>query len=305
MTYRSHLAVAFSDKKKINADQYLWIYRLCFLIWGVTGLFPNGTISMCFLQRSSDLLRLSSCRTRDGQVNCRHLVVIWTKDNYTSLIVSVGEWNSGRTVNDGRGAFVSPDSGHFSHACENLAMAGTKNAPRHLDWLGSISGDDVKCGTSLFVAPRGFIYSFCIFLPSIKTWTLNYSYDQESKKRRANLLKGLCEILRSLYFIYHAEYPTSIFVYLYSALFYRLEPGLVEVSLVLKYTPDVDEESVLKLRSREDSSTDEETRGIKHTKSAKDSLVDGVINLCSPVQVCIMPKALRWKRTGWITTFES
>lgn len=71
------------------------------------------------------------------------------------------------------------------------------------------------------------------------------------------------------------------------------EPGLVEVSLVLKYTPDVDEESVLKLRSREDSSTDEETRGIKHTKSAKDSLVDGVINLCSPVQVCIMPKALR------------
>ena len=107
---------------------------------------------MCFLQRSSDLLRLSSCRTRDGQVNCRHLVVIWTKDNCTSLIVSVGEWNSGRTVNDGRGAFVSSDSGHFSQACENLAMAGTKNAPRHLDWLGSISGDDVKCGMSRLVA---------------------------------------------------------------------------------------------------------------------------------------------------------
>ncbi|PFX32501.1 integrator complex subunit 4-like [Stylophora pistillata] len=71
------------------------------------------------------------------------------------------------------------------------------------------------------------------------------------------------------------------------------EPGLVDVSLVLKYTPEVDEESVLKLGSREDSSTDVETQGIKQTKSAKDSLVDGVINLCPPVQVCIMPKALR------------
>ena len=58
----------------------------------------------------------------------------------------------GERVNDGRGAFVSPDPGHFSRACENLAMAGTKNAPCHLDWLGSISGDDVKCGMSLFVA---------------------------------------------------------------------------------------------------------------------------------------------------------
>lgn len=75
--------------------------------------------------------------------------------------------------------------------------------------------------------------------------------------------------------------------------FLILEPGLIEVSLVLKYSPDVDEGGVLHLGSHTANTTDEDTQGIKQIKSSKDSLVDGVINLCSPVQVCIMPKATR------------
>ena len=65
------------------------------------------------------------------------------------------------------------------------------------------------------------------------------------------------------------------------------------MSLVLKYTPDVDEESVLSLGSHPVSGTDKEPKVVKKTKNTTDSLIDGVINLCPPVQVCIMPKAIR------------
>ncbi len=80
---------------------------------------------------------------------------------------------------------------------------------------------------------------------------------------------------------------------LYLFPFLIAEPGLIEVSLVLKYTPDVDEEGVLKLGSHAANTTDVDSRGARQIKSSKDNLVDGVINLCSPVQVCIMPKAIR------------
>jgi len=62
---------------------------------------------------------------------------------------------------------------------------------------------------------------------------------------------------------------------------------------VLKYTPDVDEGGVLQLASQAATTADEDLHGIKQIKSSKDNLVDGVINLCLPVQVCIMPKATR------------
>ena len=63
--------------------------------------------------------------------------------------------------------------------------------------------------------------------------------------------------------------------------------------MVLKYTPDVDEKGVLKLGSAVANTSDVDSRGARQIKSSKDNLVDGVINLCSPVQVCIMPKAIR------------
>lgn len=189
-------------------------------------------------------------------------------------------------------------------------MAGTKNAPRHLDWLGSISGDDVKCGMSRLVAlvhtPRVYL-QFLHFSSLHKNLNSRLQLGSGKQETKSRFIEGPLRnftffIFYILRWVPHRHIRDYVFTLLY---FIVSEPGLVEVSLVLKYTPDVDEESVLKLCSREDSSTDEETRGIKHTKSAKDSLVDGVINLCSPVQVCIMPKALRWKRTGWITTFKS
>lgn len=62
---------------------------------------------------------------------------------------------------------------------------------------------------------------------------------------------------------------------------------------MLKYSPDVDEEGVLQLRSHVANTTAEDSQGVKQIKSSKDNLVDGVINLSSPVQVCIMPKATR------------
>ena len=63
--------------------------------------------------------------------------------------------------------------------------------------------------------------------------------------------------------------------------------------MVFKYSPDVDEGGVLHLGSHAANTTDEDSQGIKQIKGSKDNLVDGVINLCSPVQVCIMPKATR------------
>ena len=63
--------------------------------------------------------------------------------------------------------------------------------------------------------------------------------------------------------------------------------------MVLKYTPDVDEDTVLSLGLYGVSGADQEPRGVKKTKNSMDSLIDGVINLCSPVQVCILPKATR------------
>ena len=71
------------------------------------------------------------------------------------------------------------------------------------------------------------------------------------------------------------------------------EPGLIEVSLVIKYSSDVDEADVLSLSSHAVSGSDVEVRGTKKTKNSADSLTSGVINLCSPVQVCIMPKLIR------------
>lgn len=72
------------------------------------------------------------------------------------------------------------------------------------------------------------------------------------------------------------------------------ESAQIEVSLVLKYTPDVDEDSVLSLGSFATSiHTDKEADSIKKTKSSTNSLTNGVIALCPPVQVCILPKPMR------------
>lgn len=72
------------------------------------------------------------------------------------------------------------------------------------------------------------------------------------------------------------------------------ESAQIEVSLVLKYTPDVDEDSVLSLGSFATSiHTDKEADSIRKTKSSTNSLTNGVIALCPPVQVCILPKPMR------------
>ncbi|XP_029186863.2 integrator complex subunit 4-like [Acropora millepora] len=72
------------------------------------------------------------------------------------------------------------------------------------------------------------------------------------------------------------------------------ESAQIEVSLVLKYTPDVDEDSVLSLGSFATSiHTDKEADSIRKTKGSTNSLTNGVIALCPPVQVCILPKPMR------------
>lgn len=47
-----------------------YIGRLCFLIWGVGGLFPSEMTSMLSLHWSSGLSPQLSCHILDGQVNC-------------------------------------------------------------------------------------------------------------------------------------------------------------------------------------------------------------------------------------------
>ncbi|XP_067037062.1 integrator complex subunit 4-like [Acropora muricata] len=72
------------------------------------------------------------------------------------------------------------------------------------------------------------------------------------------------------------------------------ESAQIEVSLVLKYTPDVDEDSVLSLGSFATSiHTDKEADSIRKTKGSTNSLTNGVIALCPPVQVCILPKPMQ------------
>ena len=52
---------------------------------------------------------------------------------------------------------------------------------------------------------------------------------------------------------------------------------------MLQYTPDISEETVLTLGASC-------SKTIKQTKSSSESVLSGVVGLCAPVQLAIMPK---------------
>ena len=67
----------------------------------------------------------------------------------------------------------------------------------------------------------------------------------------------------------------------------------MELSLVLKYTPDVDEENVTTLDPSTTSGSRDSQNPLKQVKNSTDSLKDGVIGLCAAMQLCILPKQSR------------
>ena len=67
----------------------------------------------------------------------------------------------------------------------------------------------------------------------------------------------------------------------------------MELSLVLKYTPDVDEENVTTLDPSTTSGSRDSQNPLKLIKNSTDSLKDGVIGLCAAMQLCILPKQSR------------
>ena len=73
-----------------------------------------------------------------------------------------------------------------------------------------------------------------------------------------------------------------------------IEPCYVELSLVLKYIPDVNEDSVINLDpSTTLASGGRDTQSKRQVKNSTDNLADGVVGLCSAVQLCILPKQPR------------
>jgi hypothetical protein len=68
---------------------------------------------------------------------------------------------------------------------------------------------------------------------------------------------------------------------------YFTESCFIEVSLVIKCQADVDEESVVNLGV---PTADMESRTLRQVKNCTDSLEEGVVGLCPPVRICILPK---------------
>jgi len=230
--------------------------RLCFLIWAVTGSFPNEMTFMLYHHWSNDLLQLSSYHTPDGLV-CHfpllifpssplpHFPVVMLMKLYKIVLI-----------------FVSVDEIlKCDHSNESY-------------WAV------LSCGAVYYAVQGGSNFWICEWNP--KVWLFKW-------KPLRSLSCGTVYFVQCC--VRWKKWITPLNV---SCI---LEPGLIEVSLVLKYTPDVDEDSVLSLGSHAISAADKEPKGVKKTKNSTDSLMDGVINLCSPVQVCIMPKATRWHCT--------
>ncbi|XP_048588029.1 integrator complex subunit 4 isoform X2 [Nematostella vectensis] len=64
------------------------------------------------------------------------------------------------------------------------------------------------------------------------------------------------------------------------------ESCFIELSLVLKYMPDIDEDAVV----IPNSPHEQNKMILRQVKNSTDSLQDGVLGLCPPVRLCIQPK---------------
>lgn len=74
------------------------------------------------------------------------------------------------------------------------------------------------------------------------------------------------------------------------SLFFPTESCYIEVSIVLKYQADVDEQSVMQLGS---SDVGGEGSTLRQVKNSTDSLQEGVVGLCPAVRLCILPKPVK------------
>ena len=72
-----------------------------------------------------------------------------------------------------------------------------------------------------------------------------------------------------------------------------IDPCYVDVSLVVKYTQDVDEQAVLdsSLAIVQKTSDNSEMKIVKQKKNGADNLQDGYVGLCPPVQIYVLPKS--------------
>ena len=74
---------------------------------------------------------------------------------------------------------------------------------------------------------------------------------------------------------------------------FHIDPCYVDVSLVLKYTPDINEQDVLDFTASvvQTPSEKSERKIIKQRKNRADNLQDGYVELCLPVQIYVLPKS--------------
>lgn len=86
------------------------------------------------------------------------------------------------------------------------------------------------------------------------------------------------------------EYSCFIII---SRCFCFIDPCYVDVSLVLKYAQDVNEQEIVDfVSSMLDTTAERSDRKIvKQVKNRADSLKDGYVELCSPVQIYVLPKS--------------
>jgi hypothetical protein len=67
----------------------------------------------------------------------------------------------------------------------------------------------------------------------------------------------------------------------------------VDVSLVLKYAQDINEQEVVDFITSvlETSAEKSDKKIVKQIKNRADNLQDGYVELCSPVQIYVLPKS--------------
>jgi hypothetical protein len=73
-----------------------------------------------------------------------------------------------------------------------------------------------------------------------------------------------------------------------------LDPCYVDVSLVLKYAQDINEQEVVDFITsvvQTTSAEKNEKKVVKQIKNRADNLQDGYVELCSPVQIFVLPKS--------------
>ena len=80
-----------------------------------------------------------------------------------------------------------------------------------------------------------------------------------------------------------------------------LDPCYVDISLVVKYSQDINEQEVLDfavsmLQTPSDKS---EKKIIKQRKNRADNLRDGYVELCRPVQIYVLPKSGAYWAIPW------